>query len=201
MPRVLLVSDSAVLAEYPLNKETIKIGRVVGNDIPIESMAVSSQHCKIVTVDGDSFLEDLGSTNGTYVNGKKVRKHALEHGDLITIGTHLLRYDINDDADGADRAPSTEQTPKPFARLKVISGRNAGRELPLAKKMTTLGEAGEHVAAIMQRNDGGLYFIHVDGGESNQLSMLNGEPVEQRKALHDHDVIEVAGIRMELLMH
>ncbi|MGF1643737.1 MAG: FHA domain-containing protein [Thiotrichales bacterium] len=200
MPRVLLVSDNAVLAEYSLDKETIKIGRVANNDIPIESMAVSSQHCKIVTVDGDSFLEDLGSTNGTYVNGKKVRKHALDHGDLITIGTHLLRYDRNDAADGNSTDTSTEQTTKPIARLKIISGRNAGRELPIAKKMTTLGEAGEHVAAIMQRGEG-LIFIHIDGGENNQQSMLNGEPVEQRKPLHDHDVIEVAGVRMELLMH
>lgn len=200
MGKIVLISDNAVIAEYPLDKESLTIGRVPDNDIQIESMAVSAHHAKIVTVASDSFLEDLGSTNGTYVNGKKIRKHALDNGDLITIGTHLLRYDVNQGESSSSEPSATAQTDEPFARLRIISGRNTGRELPLTKKMTTLGEAGEHVAAILQRQDG-LHFIHIDGGESNQQSMLNGKPVETRVVLHDRDVIEVAGVRMELVMN
>ena len=100
MPAKLILSlNQSVLGEYPLDKERIVLGRKAENDIQVDNLAVSGQHAAIITILNDSFLEDLESTNGTFVNGKLVKKHALKNGDVIQIGKHELKY-MNDDASG-----------------------------------------------------------------------------------------------------
>ncbi|MDX1514015.1 MAG: FHA domain-containing protein, partial [Gammaproteobacteria bacterium] len=102
MPAKLILSlNNSVLGEYPLDKERIVLGRKADNDIQVDNLAVSGQHAAIITILSDSFLEDLESTNGTYVNGKLVKKHALKNGDVITIGKHELKY-VNDEATEED---------------------------------------------------------------------------------------------------
>ena len=78
--------------EYLLTNETTTIGRKPSNDITIDNLSVSGRHAQVITILEDSFLEDLGSTNGTYVNGKLVKKHALVHGDNITLGKYQITY-------------------------------------------------------------------------------------------------------------
>ena len=82
MARLILSLDGQVLAEYNMNKERYTIGRLPDNDIRIDNPAVSGHHSLIINILNDSFLEDLNSTNGTYVNGKLIKKHALQHGDV-----------------------------------------------------------------------------------------------------------------------
>ena len=94
---LVLTLNQSVLGEFSLEKERLLIGRKPENDIQVDNLAVSGQHAAIITILNDSFLEDLDSTNGTFVNGKLVKKHALKHGDVITIGKHELKY-VNDDA-------------------------------------------------------------------------------------------------------
>src|SRR5690242_1352559 len=98
MARLVLSLDNQVLAEYNMNKERYTIGRLPDNDIRIDNSAVSGHHSLIINILNDSFLEDLNSTNGTYVNGKLIKKHALQHGDVITCGHHQLRFVEDDDA-------------------------------------------------------------------------------------------------------
>jgi pSer/pThr/pTyr-binding forkhead associated (FHA) protein len=88
--------DGQTLAEYNMNKERYTIGRLPDNDIRIDNPAVSGHHSLIINILNDSFLEDLNSTNGTYVNGKLIKKHALQHSDIITVGHHQLRF-VEDD--------------------------------------------------------------------------------------------------------
>ena len=95
--RLVLSLNQSVLGEFPLDSERIVIGRKPETDIQVDNLAVSGAHAAIITILNDSFLEDLESTNGTFVNGKLVKKHALKNGDVITIGKHELKY-INDDA-------------------------------------------------------------------------------------------------------
>ncbi|MDH3821096.1 MAG: FHA domain-containing protein, partial [Gammaproteobacteria bacterium] len=102
MARLILSLDNQVLAEYNMTKERYTIGRLPDNDVRIDNPAVSGHHSLIINILNDSFLEDLNSTNGTYVNGKLIKKHALQHSDVITIGHHQLRF-----AD--QQAPETEQ--------------------------------------------------------------------------------------------
>lgn len=101
MAKLVLSFDGDIVQEYELDKETITVGRKPDNDIHIDNLAVSGRHAKILTILNDSFIEDLDSTNGTFVNGNKVSKQALQNGDTITIGKHELRY-LNENADESD---------------------------------------------------------------------------------------------------
>ena len=103
MGKLVLSLNGAVQGEYPLDRERITIGRKSDNSIQIDNLAVSSKHALIITILDDSFLEDLGSTNGTYVNGKLIKKHALRDGDVIGIGKHELKY-LNENASSSDEA-------------------------------------------------------------------------------------------------
>src|SRR5690242_10773227 len=98
MAKLILSMDGLVLKEIPLAKERTTIGRKPHNDIQIDNLAVSGEHAVVVTILTDSFLEDLGSTNGTLVNGKPIAKHFLRDGDLIDIGRHKLLYFVDDEA-------------------------------------------------------------------------------------------------------
>lgn len=102
MGKLVLSLNGAVQGEYKLERERVFIGRKPENEIQVDNLAVSGKHALIVTILDDSFLEDLGSTNGTYVNGKLIRKkHALSNGDVVGIGKHELSY-INEHATADD---------------------------------------------------------------------------------------------------
>ena len=92
MAKLILSMDGLVLKEIPLTKERTTIGRKPHNDIQIDNLAVSGEHAVIVTILNDSFLEDLGSTNGTLVNGQPVKKHFLQNNDVIELGKYKLKY-------------------------------------------------------------------------------------------------------------
>jgi pSer/pThr/pTyr-binding forkhead associated (FHA) protein len=117
MARLVLSLDEQVLAEYNMSRERYTVGRLPDNDIRIDNPAVSGHHALIINILNDSFLEDLNSTNGTYVNGRLIKKHALQHGDLITVGHHSLRF-----IDGDLEEPEDE-----FERTMVIGASEAAR--------------------------------------------------------------------------
>ncbi len=270
MARLLLSLDGQVLAEYNMNKERYTIGRLPDNDVRIDNPAVSGHHALVINILNDSFLEDLNSTNGTYVNGKLIKKHALQHGDVITIGHHQLRFvdeqgeeagadefektmiirpgmtggpseeDIHaavaqappagmpDRTAGSPAAPLSGNAPEvthastatvdrdaapaavavgstastaerkalPTAKLQVLSGAFAGKELALIKALTTLGRPGVQVAAITRRAEG-YFVVHVESGQAGNYPIVNGKPIgPQARKLVDNDVIELAGVKM-----
>jgi pSer/pThr/pTyr-binding forkhead associated (FHA) protein len=92
MAKLILSMDGLVLKEFTLTKERTTIGRKPHNDIQIDNLAVSGEHAVIVTILNDSFLEDLGSTNGTLVNGQTVKKHFLQNNDIVELGKYKLKY-------------------------------------------------------------------------------------------------------------
>src|SRR4051812_30026840 len=92
MAKLILSMDGLVLKEFNLTKERTTIGRKPHNDIQIDNLAVSGEHAVIVTILNDSFLEDLGSTNGTVVNGNAVKKHFLQNNDVIELGKYKLKF-------------------------------------------------------------------------------------------------------------
>jgi pSer/pThr/pTyr-binding forkhead associated (FHA) protein len=224
MARLILSLEGTVLAEYNMNKERYTIGRLPDNDIRIDNPAVSGHHSLIINILNDSFLEDLNSTNGTYVNGKLIKKHALQHGDLITCGHHQLRF-VEDDtaqqdefektmviqpsarpvekvraataeATGARRTLGQGAAVMKKARLQVLSGAFAGRELELTKTLTTLGRPGVQVAAITRRSEG-YFLVHVDADSADNFPQVNGAPIgSAARKLADNDVIQLAGVKM-----
>jgi predicted component of type VI protein secretion system len=232
MARLMLSLDGQILAEYNMNKERYTIGRLPDNDIRIDNPAVSGHHSLIINILNDSFLEDLNSTNGTYVNGKLIKKHAMQHGDVITVGHHQLRFVDSQDGEaeqdefektmvitpstqGEDRirrvSAAVDQAAKaqpkrlgvpenatalPKAKLQVLSGAFAGRELELTKALTTLGRPGVQVAAITRRAEG-YFIVHVDSGKENDYPQVNGVPIgPQARRLNDNDVVQLAGVKM-----
>jgi pSer/pThr/pTyr-binding forkhead associated (FHA) protein len=226
MARLILSLDGAVLAEYNMNKERYTIGRLPDNDIRIDNPAVSGHHSLIINILNDSFLEDLNSTNGTYVNGKLIKKHALQHGDVITAGHHQLRFVEDDEAqqDEFEKTMVIQPSARPVeriraavadanttasrrtlgngapaikkAKLQVLSGAFAGRELELTKALTTLGRPGVQVAAITRRSEG-YFIVHVDAEGDDNFPLVNGAKIgAQARKLSDNDVIQLAGVKM-----
>jgi hypothetical protein len=109
MAKLILSVDGQVLKEHTLSKERTLIGRKPHNDIQIDNLAVSGEHAAIITILNDSFVEDLGSTNGTMVNGKPIKKHFLQNNDVIEIGKHKLKY-FNEQPAAAAGAADFEKT-------------------------------------------------------------------------------------------
>jgi hypothetical protein len=101
MGKLVLYLPDGTLHDIPLDKERVSIGRRPDNDVCLPYPAVSGEHAAVVNILDDSFLEDLGSTNGTVVNGKAIVKHFLRDNDLIDIGRQRLVYfsDVNTRAD------------------------------------------------------------------------------------------------------
>jgi pSer/pThr/pTyr-binding forkhead associated (FHA) protein len=260
MARLILSLDGQTLAEYNMTKERYTVGRLPDNDIRIDNAAVSGHHSLLINILNDSFLEDLNSTNGTYVNGKLIKKHALQHGDVITVGHHQLRY-VDDQAqqapedefektmviqpsgqmekqvaqaaraaEAAATAAAAKEAPRaprpevakprrqfaptttqevdegaapalPLAKLQVLSGTFAGRELELVKTLTTLGRPGVQVAAITRRAEG-YYIVHVESAKSEGLPLVNGMQIgAQARKLQDNDVIQLAGVKMGFFLN
>ena len=106
MAKLILSIDGSIIREIPLNKDRVTIGRKPQNDIPIENLAVSGEHACIVTILDDSFLEDLGSTNGTLVNGNPIKKHILQNNDVIEIGKYKMKYVVEAGMAAAAPAPA-----------------------------------------------------------------------------------------------
>ncbi len=101
MAKLILSLDGMVIRDYSISKERTTIGRKPHNDIQIDNLAVSGEHAMIVTILNDSFLEDLGSTNGTLVNGQAIKKHFLQGNDVVEIGKYKLKYMTDQPAQGA----------------------------------------------------------------------------------------------------
>src|SRR5215218_11505757 len=126
MAKLILSVDGQVLKEHTLSKERTLIGRKPHNDIQIDNLAVSGEHAAIITILNDSFIEDLGSTNGTMVNGKPIKKHFLQNNDVVEIGKHKLKY-FND-------AP-TAATAADFEKTMIIRNPAKAAPAPAAPKI------------------------------------------------------------------
>ena len=269
---VLFLADGSTL-DIPLERERMTIGRRADNDICLPNLAVSGEHAAVVTILADSFLEDLGSTKGTLVNGTPISKHFLRDGDQIDVGRHMLVFCVDEDAvltppdagrnagraavgdlgrqveaakpfvrsarevkgstmrreraaenaaavkalettaitRGAPRvtapaAAAPDPTPSlarkvappppPVEAIKLITGPNAGRVIPLTKPETTIGRAGVQVALI-RRLGATCQLTPVEG---ERAPMVNGKAMESEAVvLTPGDRIELAGTTLEYL--
>ena len=92
MPKMIISLDGVVLREVQLTKDRVTLGRRPYNDIVIDHLAVSGEHALVQVLGRETFIEDLNSTNGTYINGKTVKKQLLKNGDVIEIGKYRIQY-------------------------------------------------------------------------------------------------------------
>ena len=171
MAKLVLSLNGVVQGEYELSNERLTIGRKPDNDIQIDNLAVSGKHALIITILDDSFLEDLGSTNGTYVNGKRIKKHALKDGDVIAIGKHEMKY-VNEHATADDDE---------FEKTMIIRPGSASAAVAAAQAAEAAGAAAAAApAAAPAASSGG-------GMPLGRLTVLNGpiagKELELTKAL------------------
>ena len=207
MPKMIVSIDGVVIKEVQLTKERTTLGRRPNNDIVIDNLAVSGEHAVFQMTGHQVYLEDLNSTNGTYVNGKAARKQLLQSGDIVEVGKYIIKFSDDWGVDAPDTPaivtpaagrPAAEMAPSEplHASIKVLSGSAAGREVSLAKVVTTIGKPGVAVAAITRRQRG--FVVHHVEGAGNPA--LNGAPIGATPiALKNGDLIELAGTQMQFV--
>ena len=221
MGKLVVSLDGVVIKDVQITKDKTTLGRRPYNDIVIDNLAVSGEHAVLQMVGPDVFIEDLNSTNGTYINGKAIKKQQLAHNDTVEIGKYKIKYLVEEVGDyektmvvrpGAGaHSPYNNTAPMPnpglpgggqgggsgaSASIKVLSGAAAGRAVTLTKVVTTVGKPGVQVASITKRPTG-YVLAHVEGA---QRPSINGVTlVSETAPLSNGDLIELAGTQMQFV--
>ncbi len=209
MARLTLIHEGAVLREFPLNKERTTIGRKPNNDIQLDDPTVSGQHAVVLMLQ-NAYIEDLNSTNGVILNGKKITRRQLQHGDIIRIGRHELKFmdeKVQDFESTVILSPDKPASAGESAgadgqryQVKILSGPKAGEAIDLVKPYTTLGSPGLQVAVVARR--GKDYYLMPMGGTAGAGNppTVNGEPLgASSRKLNVGDTIEVAGSKLQFV--
>lgn len=204
MAKLIIMLDGVTLNELILDQPRITLGRAPSNDVHLDDGTVSGKHAVFHVLGKEVFVEDLDSTNGTLVNGQRVHRRQLRHGDVLRIGQHELKFV----ADAAHTLESTViissaqrealKNPKEMiGRLKLRNGPKAGEMLELNKPYNTVGKPGVQVAVVAKRAQG-FFLVPMAVGNSQGVPTLDNQPVgASSQALKSGDVLEVAGVRLE----
>lgn len=223
MARLVVSLQGVALRVVDLSQDEITIGRRSRNHVVMDTLGVSGEHAVVRRCGAEFYIEDLGSTNGTLVNGQPVRKRVLHSGDSIEIGEYRLTFLADrgkapttnivghaslplPPGNDFDEAPKTiriqrtntiaEAPARNGPRLRILSGAHAGREYSLRKVMTRLGRPGVGTAVIT-RSPGGYFIEHHRGGV---FPKVNGVEIgANARPLANDDVIEVAGVELRFV--
>jgi hypothetical protein len=206
VPQLIASVEGIEIKHVYLQKDRTTLGRSADNDIVFDNMVVSGRHC-VFELKGlaEVFIEDLHSTNGTYINGQMVKRQRLHDGEVIAIGNFRIQF-----LAASERPSGFSETtamkidvqgmaakPGVHAAFQVLNGSSEGLEMPVVKAVTTFGRPGVSVVAVSHRRDG-FYVAHLDGGSS---PTLNGDAVGADPVmLSNHDILELAGTRMLFLL-
>jgi hypothetical protein len=192
MPKLIITREGVSLRDYPLDQQRTTIGRKPDNDVYLDDQTVSSEHAAVSLI-GAPAITDLGSTNGTFVNGVRISKQDLKHGDVIRIGQHELKYIDEQTQDLAATVVFTAAAPTRNARLHVVAGARAGTVLDVTQDRTTLGKPGGQIAVLL-REAGGFRLLPMAG---KSPARVNQQAIAaQGVVLSDGDEIDIAGSRL-----
>lgn len=200
MPQLIATVEGVEVKHVFLHKDRTTLGRRPENDIVLDTMVVSGTHCAFDLVGvADVFLQDLGSTNGTYVNDHMVKSRTRLHdNDVIAIGPFRIRYlqaSEQPSTFGATAAMTLEHpAAQPLhASFQVMTGSSAGLEVPVVKAVTTFGKPGVSVVSVSHRRTG-FFVTHLAG---SAVPTVNGRPLgAEPQLLAGGDVLELAGTQM-----
>jgi predicted component of type VI protein secretion system len=217
MAKLMASRGGATLGSWFIENRRLTIGRAEGVDIRLEDAAVSKAHAAIEVRGADHMLIDLESANGTFVNGSRITRHLLNHGDTIEILDFQIRYVdhksvVATEGDRtmifratdtglvplAGKAPTTEarsvEIPLPVAALRAVSGKQAGGTVGLERPLTGLGDRARDYCAILRRPEG-FALARVTG----RPPRVDGKPMADGwQTLRDGATIEVGGEKFEL---
>ena len=171
--------DGKSLGEFALDKERITIGRRPTNDIHIDNLAVSGEHAMILTLGADSFLEDLNSTNGTMVNKKMIKKHVLQHNDVVEFGKYQLKFL----AENLTKSVSNDGFIKPMQDNKLekqnvepasIDESAVVKTEPIAESVPVMeAPTAETTARTITTGTAMAHLLILNGNNSGQEMLLN----------------------------
>jgi hypothetical protein len=206
MGKLVIKHQGRLIDEVNLKLGEMKIGRLPNCDIVLHDGAVSGEHAVVKTVGVKSSIQDLDSTNGTFIENKQIKLHELRHGETIIIGGHSLLYrsDLNLDSPivpkqrqaSSPPANNQEQTTvlMAFAQLLAVQGVNKGKRVPLIKETVVLDNPGKNPARIYRTAEGYLLDAAAGPGEPR----VNDKPVPHGgQLLEKGDIIEVAGTKFQ----
>lgn len=210
MPKMIISVDGVVIGQVALAKERTTLGRRAYNDIVIDNLAVSGEHAVLHMSDGEVEIEDLNSTNGTYVNALAIQKQALKDNDVIEVGGCRIHFRARSNlATGAgsvrttlvDHPAHSGSMPLSSAPtesgalvelgipvLRVLSGANEGQDVALQKVVTTIGKPGVAVAVVTRRRQG-----YVAAGVEGNVTLNGLQLGTEAVALQERDVLELGG--------
>jgi pSer/pThr/pTyr-binding forkhead associated (FHA) protein len=229
MGKLVVSLDGVVIKEVQITKDKTTLGRRPYNDIVIDNLAVSGEHAVLQMVGADVFIEDLNSTNGTYINGKAIKKQLLSHNDTVEIGKYKIKYLVDESADyektlimrpgvsatapvglglgGGGHAPSN------FGSLGGAAGHTHAPTLqPASIKVLNGAAAGREVALTKVVTTVGKPGVQVASitrrpagyafahVEGSSRPSVNGVPLTTDSIpLRNGDVIELAGTQMQFI--
>ena len=217
MAKIIVTLDENLIKVVPLSKERMTLGRRPYNDIVVDNLAVSGEHAALQAIGDEFYIEDLNSTNGTFINGKKIKRQILQAGDVIEVGKYAIKYardtlDLqaaklaagSEDAANEERVMNDEKLnlfeqtrfAEVYVAIKILSGTSTGKEMPLVKVVTTIGKPGEAVIAITKRPKS-YVVAHVEGASR---PTLNGVSFGiDAVPLKNGDLFELAGTAMQFI--
>jgi hypothetical protein len=189
VPQLIATVEGVEIKHVYLTKDRTTLGRKDGNDIVLDNLVVSGNHCAFELKGlADVYIEDLGSTNGTFVNNKRVKRQQLQDGDTIAIGHFRIQFLTASGDSGFGQTTAFD------SQLMASPQLHASFEVPVVKAVTTFGKPGVTVVAVSHRRTG-FFVAHLDGDVVPTLNgrVLGDDPV----LLSDRDVLELAGTRMQ----
>jgi len=217
--KLILTLDGQIVSEHSVDRETFTIGRRHDNEIQLNDLTVSGRHALISHQGGKTFVEDLGSTNGTLLNGSHIKSALLKHGDTLQLGHHQFTYLTHDQAkyeptmfvraeldetqfalpDWESREES--MTMHALAGLRTLNGPLARAVMELRKPFSTIGFQGEKLALIRRGPNG--YTIAAAPREQTTIgsALLNGEPLDDTpRELQPDDIVNIAGFEVQFFL-
>jgi hypothetical protein len=225
MAKLVLSTNGAVVHQCFVAQDRVSVGREAHNGIVVDDPLVSREHAAIVAVGNDHILEDLGSANGTVVNGTRLSRRILQHGDVIELGAFHLRYlnpkvaaevdlertmliqGLSGGNAGKDAPFIAGNVPMPVAgnarthfpkgRVWMGAGPRAGEVIELDRVVTMFGRAETGTAAVVRRPLG-YYVTHVEG---RRVPRVNGAAIGREPCLLRHgDIVEAGDERLEFTL-
>lgn len=208
MPKMIISIDGVVIGQVALAKDRTTLGRRAYNDIVIDNLAVSGEHAVLHLRGGEVEIEDLNSTNGTYVNALVVQKQVLKDNDVVELGGCRIHFRARSNLEiGSDSprnvAEEDFESAIPLSAapteagalvelgvpmLRVLSDTHGGQDVPLQKVVTTIGKPGVAVAVVTRRRQG-----YVAASVMGEVT-LNGAPLgTDAVGLQERDVLELGG--------
>ena len=225
MAKLVLSTSGTIVHQCFLDQERVSIGRETSNHVVIDDSAVSREHAAIFQVGNDHVLSDLHSEQGTFVNGTRVDRHILQHGDVVEFGAFNLRYlnprasaesemdrtmlitGLRENAGSGENAPTSpgfqvlaarsSRTHFPKGRIKIRGGARDGSIIELDRVVAMFGKSGKQLAVVTRRPHG--YFVtHVEG---RRYPRVNRQTIGgDAHLLRSGDVIEVADEQLTFML-